>query len=173
VFLKIGGFDEITYGRDENIGGEDADLYLRLEAQGEMVLSEARTIHLHFLGPGYKLSNWIQNRKLLARTYGRLVRFQGTSLPLKTHGKGLQLPFGIILFAVKPCLAIAPFIPYIQFLGIPALIAYLVLNSRKMYTSSSSLGDPRIFLLPFIELFLLYYEVFWMIEALLFVKKKI
>lgn len=173
VFLKVGGFDEITYGHDVNMGGEDADLYLRLESQGTMVHSEAKTIHLHYLGPEYKFTNWLQNRKLLARTYGRLVRFQGKSLPLKTHGKGLQIPFGVLLFAVKPTLAISPFIPFVQIVGIPSIITYLFINSRKMYISQSTLRDPRIFLLPFIDLFLLYYEVFWMIEALLFVKKKI
>lgn len=173
VFLKVGGFDVVTFGKDVSMGGEDADLYLRLEAQGKMVLSEAKTIHLHYLGPGYKLSDWIKNRKLLARTYGRLVRVQGKSLPLRTHGKGLQIPFGVMLFSVKPALAISPFIPYINIIGIPAIIVYLFMNSRKMYTTVSTLTNSRILLLPFIELFLLYYEVYWMIQALLFVKKKI
>lgn len=173
AFLKVGGFDEITFGRDVNIGGEDADLYLRLETQGRMVLGKATVIHLHYLGPGYKISNWLQNRKLLARTYGRLIRFQGKSLPLRTHGKGLQIPLGMLVFAIKPILCILPFIPYVQFVGIPMLFAYLFFNSRKMYTTFSTLRDPHILALPFIELFLLYYEVFWMIESLLFVKKKV
>lgn len=172
-FLKIGGFDEVTYGRDVNMGGEDADLYLRLESQGKMVHSQAKTIHLHYLGSGYKFKNLMQNRKLLARTYGRLVRFQGKSLPLNTHGKGLQIPLGIILFTVKPILCILPLIPTVQIIGIPSLIVYLFLNSRKMYISRSSFRNPRILFLPFIDFFLLYYEVFWMLEALLFVKKKI
>lgn len=173
AFLKIGGFDEITYGRDVNIGGEDADLYLRLETQGKMVLSKAKTIHLHYLGSGYKLTDWIRNRKLLARTYGRLIRYQGRSLPLKTHGKGLKIPLGMLLFALKPALAISLFIPYIQFIGVPLIIAYLFLNSRKLYTNHSTLRDPRILVLPFIEIFLLYYEVFWMLQAFLISKRNV
>lgn len=173
AFLKVGGFDEITYGGDVAIGGEDADLYLRLETQGKMVLSKARTIHLHYLGANFKFTDWVKNRKLLARTYGRLLRYQGKSLPITTHGKGLQIPLGMFLFAVKPALAIGVFIPYIQLVGIPIAIAYLFLNSRKMYTTSSTLRDTRIILLPFTELFLLYYEVFWMFQAFIFAKRKV
>jgi glycosyltransferase involved in cell wall biosynthesis len=172
-FLRVGGFDEITYGRDVNMGGEDADLYLRLENIGKIVLSEAKTIHLHYLGSGYKLTDWIKNRKLLARTYGRLIRHQGRSLPLKTHGKGLRIPLGMLLFAIKPSLAVIVLIPYLQLIGFPLLIMYLFVNSRKMYTSTSTLKDPRIITLPFIEIFLLYYEFFWTIQAFLITKRKV
>lgn len=173
IFLEIGGFDAVHYGENIGIGSEDADLYLRLRKKGKILLSTARVIHLHYLGGNYQLSDWIKNRKLLAKSYGRIIRLQGKSLPLQTHGKGLQVPLGMLLFTVKPILCILPFIPIVQLLGVPLVITYLFLNSRKMYTSSATLLDLRIVILPFIELYLLYFEVFWMLKALLFVKKKI
>jgi glycosyltransferase involved in cell wall biosynthesis len=173
AFLSIGGFDTKHYGHNIGIGSEDADLYLRLRNKGLIVLSEARVIHLHYMGGNYKLSDWIKTRKLLAKSYGRLIRLQGTSLPLQTHGKGLKIPLGMLLFTVKPILCVLPFIPIVQLIGIPMIFAYIFINSRKMYTTTSTLLDVRILLLPFIELFLLYAEVFWMFEALLFIKKKV
>lgn len=173
IFLKIGGFDEITYGREASIGGEDADLYLRLEKEGKMVLSKAEVTHLHYLGKNYSLVDWIRNRKLLARTYGRLLRFQGSSLPLKTHGKGLGIRLGMFVFAIKPILVALSLLPFTHYLGFLLIIIYIFSNSRKMYSTSSAFLNPRIVLLPFIEIFLLYYEVFWMSEAFFLMKKSV
>jgi len=173
VFLKIGGSDEKNFGKDISIGGEDADLYLRLESQGKIVLSKAKVIHLHYLGSNYSLSDWIRNRKLLARSYGRLIRFEGRRLPLRTYGKGLTIPLGVLNFTIKPILTVLPFIPNLNIVGILLLVIYSFLNSKKIYTTLSTLLNPRIILLPFIDIFLVYYETFWMIQTFLFVKRKI
>ncbi len=173
IFLQVGGFNEITFGGDVSIGGEDADLYIHLENKGKIVLSKAKVIHLHYLGSKYTLFDWLRNRKLLARTYGRLIRFQGKSLPLKTYGKGLLIPLGILNFMIKPALAVLPFIPNLHLFGVVLLIVYVFVNSKKMYTTLSTLLNPRILLLPFIDIFLVYYETFLMVQAFLFVKRKV
>ena len=56
----MGGFNEISFGGDVSVGGEDADLYLRLENKGKLILSKAKVIHLHYLGNNYSLSDWIK-----------------------------------------------------------------------------------------------------------------
>lgn len=173
IFLQVGGFNELAFGGDVSIGGEDADLYLRLEKEGKIVLSKAKVIHLHYLGSKYTLFDWLRNRKLLARTYGRLIRFRGKSLPLKTHGKGLSIPLGILNFMIKPALAILPIVPNLHLFGVVLLIAYVFVNSKKMYTTISTLLNPRILLLPFIDTFLVYYETFLMVQAFLFVKRRV
>lgn len=173
IFLQIGGFNDKIFGEDISIGGEDADLYLRLEKKGKIVLSKAKVIHLHYLGSNYSISDWVKNRKLLARSYGRLIRFQGKSLPLKTHGKGLLIPLGILNFMIKPTLAVLPFTPNLHLFGIALLIIYAFVNSKKMYTTLSTLTNPRIIFLPFIDIFFVYYETFWMIQAFLVVKRKV
>ena len=160
IFLKIGGFDDVHFGEDIGIGGEDGDLHIRLLEEGSVVLSKATVIHLHYLGSNYKMTDWIKNRKLLAKTYGRIVRVQAK-----------KLPPGAIAFAIKPTLALLPFISELHIIGIILLIIYSFWYTKKMYLSSSTIYNPRIILLPFLNIFLVYYETFWMIESFLFVKK--
>ena len=171
AFIKIGGFDEQRFARDEAIGGEDADLFLRLKKHGDLVHSNAEVIHYHYLGSHYTLKDHFKTRKMLARTYGRLLRVQGRSLPLSSKGKGLQIPLGSLLFLVKPSLAILPFLPHLHLIGILLMILYAFLNAKTLYISRSTLVNPRIILLPFIDILLVYYETFWMIQAFIFTKK--
>lgn len=160
AFKKIGGFDEINYGQDMSVGGEDADVHIRLKKVGNVIATEAKVLHLHYLANDYGLRDWIRNRKLLARTYGRHVR---------THFRDLSL--GAVLFVVKPFLALLPFLPGFQTIGLLLLAVYSILYTGNMYTTPSANRDPRILLLPFINIFLVYYEVFWMLEAFSYVKK--
>lgn len=173
IFLKIGGFDDEHFGEQKGTGAQDADLYLRLKKEGDVVLSSARVIHLHYLGGNYSLKNFIANRKLFARTYGSLIRLQGRSLPLSTKGIGLAIPLGFLIFCVKPALAILPFIPHLQIFGILLLFVYAFAVAWKMYITPSTIRNPQILILPFIDIYLVYYESYWMIEAYLFANKEI
>lgn len=164
VFERLGGSDEKNFGEKILTGGEDADLHLRLKRVGKVVPSEAKIIHLHYLGDDYRLSDWVKNRKTLAKSYGTFI---------KLRVKDPLVSTGILIVLVKPVLTILPFIPYLHFVGIILLIVYAFLNSRKMYLSFSTLLNPRIILLPFIEIFLIYYETFWMIDAFVFTKKQV
>ena len=79
-FLEIGGFDDVRYGQDIGIGGEDGDLLKRFQKIGKVVESKAKVIHLHDLRNNYSFSDWIINRKLLARSYGRFIRLHGLDI---------------------------------------------------------------------------------------------
>jgi glycosyltransferase involved in cell wall biosynthesis len=173
VFLKLGGFDDMHFGEQKGTGAQDADLYLRLKKKGDVVLSQAHVIHLHYLGKNYTIQNFITNRKLFARTYGSLMRLHGSKLPLRTRGIGLAIPLGFLIFCVKPVLAILPFIPVLYPIGILLLIIYTFAVAWKMYITPSTLFKPHILLLPFIDIFLVYYESFWMVEAYLFANKEL
>ncbi len=172
VFLSLGGFDDKHFGEHRGTGAQDADLYLRLKNKGEVVLSSAQVIHLHYLGKNYSIQNFIANRKLFARTYGSLMRLHGNKLPIKTRGIGLRIPLGFLIFCVKPVLAILPFVPVFYPFGIILLIVYTFAVAWKMYITPSTLFKPQILLLPFIDIYLLYYESFWMIETYLFANKE-
>lgn len=160
VFLKIGGFNNRQYGHDMFIGGEDGDLHVRLAQSGKVLCSDARVVHLHSLDPGYRFSDWIANRKLLARSYGRFLRVQWR-----------YLTPGAILFAVKPSIVIASFIvPFT--LTIILLYMFAFITMPIMYTNITSRRDIKILLLPFISIFLIYYESYWMLESFLFLGSK-
>lgn len=158
TYLKLGGFDTENFG----MGGEDSDLHERLKKEGGVVKSGARVTHLHYLGEGYTVEKLLLKQKAYAKTFGRAIRMRGLSL----------FDDGLVLL-VKPALAILPFIPFFQSIGISLLIIYSVLYTRKMFTTQSTLKDSRIFLVPFLNVFSLYFETFWILESFLFGKNNI
>ncbi len=160
VFQKIGGFDEAHYGSDVSMGGEDADVHIRLKKVGQVIPTKAKVLHLHYLANDYGILDWIKNRKMLARTYGRHMR---------THFSDLHI--NAVLFGVKPVLALLPFLPGFHAVGLLLLAVYSILYTDRMYTDPSTNRDPRILLLPFINILLVYYEVFWTVEAFSYIKK--
>lgn len=157
VFKKIGGYDTKRYGHNMMIGGEDGDLHVRLSKVGSVVKSAAKVTHVHTLDPSYSMRDWIINRKLLARSYGRFLRVQWKTLGMHE-----------LVFAVKPILSFLPiFIPGI---GTLLLFAFAFASMKVMFTHPSSRTNWRIAFLPFITIFLVYYETFWMLESFLFLR---
>lgn len=163
TFIKIGGYDVKNFGGQDIIGGEDADFHTRLRKFGKIVLSNALVLHIHYIGKNFSFINVLKSKKVNARSYGRFVKIQGKSLSLVS----------LLIFLSKFLLAILPFIPYLSFIGISLLVTYSFYYSRKLFFERSSLADFKIVLVPFMNIFLVYYDVLWMTEAFLFVKKKV
>lgn len=158
VYQKIGGIDVDNFG----FGGFDADLHEKLAKVGKVVKSDAVVTHSHYLGQDYSLRTLFIKQRINARTYGRSIRTRGFSL---IHN-------GLFLL-VKPGLAILPFIPYLHSIGLALVIIYSFLYTKRMFTTKSTLQDPRIIVLPFLNVFSLYFETFWTAEAFLFGKNKL
>ncbi len=156
VFLQVGGYDTKRFTANCGYGGEDADAHHRIACLGRIVASDAQVIHLHDLSRNYGLRALFVTRKLLARTYSKVLLFQG-----------LRPTVGKLLFFVRPALAVTPFIPHLFWLGLGLLVAFSLANSWRMYTTRSTLLNPRILLLPFVDAALVYHETFWFIEGLL------
>lgn len=158
AYKRIGGIDVSNFG----FGGFDADLHESLIKIGKVVKSDAIVVHAHYLGNNYTLGKLLGKQRINARTYGRAIRTRGISL----------FQNGIFLL-VKPGLAILPFVPYLHNVGLIVLIAYSFLYTKKMFLTKSTLQDPKIIILPFVNVFSLYYETFWIIESFLFGKNKV
>lgn len=159
VFLKIKGLDEKNFG-DDAVGGEDADISLRLRKEGKVIHSNARSYHLHYMGNDYNIAHIMKSKKIYARDYGRVIRKDICLSPLR-----------VSVFLIKPVLSILPFIPKFHTIGLLLLIVYSLLISKRMFLNFSTLINPRIILVPFLNIFFLYYEDFWMTQAI-FSKKK-
>lgn len=157
-YLDVGGIDVKNFG----FGGFDADLHESLAKIGKVSKSEAVIIHLHYLGSAFSLGKLLDKQRVDSRTYGRAIRMRGMSL----------LQNGLFLL-IRPSLAILPFIPYLHAIGVMLLIIYSFLYTKKMFITKSTRENPRIIILPFLNVFLLYYETFWTIEAFLFGKNKV
>ncbi len=161
TFLKIGGCDEINFGGKDQVGGEDADLYIRLKQVGKVALSKAKVIHLHYMGSNYSLRDVMKNKLRMARAYGRILRIRGKQLPISS----------VLLLLLKPALGILPLIPHIHVFGIALLIIYSFAYSRKMFLTRSTLVNPRILVVPLLNILLIYYETFYMMRTFFIINK--
>lgn len=158
VYQKLNGFDVENF----RLGGEDADLHERLRKIGKVTMSQAKVAHLHYLGKGFSFKEFLRKHREYGMIYGRLLRKR----------RGLFLGKSIV-FLIKPFLAILPFLPMVNIIGMLLIVLYSVLYTEKMFTTKSTLKNPRIFILPFVNIFLLYYETYWMAESFLFGGNKI
>lgn len=157
-FLQIGGSDVKNF--IPGIGSEDANLHLRFEKIGKVLSTQARVIHLHYLSGEYTFLDWISRCKLMARSNGRLVRINWRDLKINS-----------LIFFIKPFLASSILLSVFNpiFLSIPILFSFVYM--KRMYFEKSTREDSRILLLPFLSIFLLYFETFWILEAFLLVRK--
>lgn len=153
VYLKLRGFDTKNF----KVGGEDADLNDRLRKEGKVVLSKALVNHIHYLGGDFSFLSLLKKRRQYAAIYGRLIRIRKVRL----------IQNGLI-FLVKPILAVLPFFPDSRYIGITLLIVYAFSYTKRMFVTRSTFRDPRIIILPFVNILFLYLETFWTLEFFLF-----
>src|SRR3989344_5120220 len=159
AFLQIGGYD--TKHFRNTLGAEDADMYIRLRRLGEVVDSGARVIHAHPVEKQYTLWNWVARRKFLAMSYGRYLQ-------LHVHDT-THPPYGLYLRSLFPLITLLGVVHPVFF--VPILV-YPFFYMPVMFRSSSTLRDPRIILLPFILMFLLFYETYFMLYSFWFLKER-
>ena len=157
VFLKAGGFD--TKHFSHTLGSEDIDMHLRLRAFGTVVNSEARVIHAHPAEPGYTMIDWISRRKFLALSYGRYIQLH--------FRDAIQLQY---VFFVKPLLALITILGFMSPVFFVPLVVFPFVYMPVMFRESATNRDPRILALPFLLIFLVFYESVWMVYSLLFMR---
>ncbi|MBM4162922.1 MAG: glycosyltransferase [Lentisphaerae bacterium] len=156
AYLKVGGHNVKRFTATCGYGGEDSDLNARLKKVGKIVGSSARVVHLHDLGPGYRLGALFKTRKMLARTYGKILVFEG-----------LRPLTGKVPLLIKPALAVLPLVPHLFVEGCIIFFIFSLVYSRRMFTTRCTLMNWRILLVPVIDVALIYHETFWFIEGLL------
>lgn len=147
ALLKLHGFDDVNFDRFSD--GSDADIHYRLKTIGRVVLTDSEVVHLHKLTHEYSFFQWLEKRKNMSITAGRLLKMY----LLKTDVKG------IASFLARPIIALLPFM--FPTMGLVVVVAYGFLYTPKLFTNASTLKDPRIIVLPFINMFLIYFESFW------------
>lgn len=153
AFLSVGGFDEVNFGGDKAIGGEDADLTNRLKHHWRIVRTPARSYHLHYVSQDYSLTHMMQSKKMSARSVGRFLR--------KSPFQDIRAS---VIFTVKPALAVIGLTPGV---GWVILILFAFLYTPKMFTSAVARRDPRLLLVPILNIFFVYYETWWIVQGYL------
>lgn len=157
VFLLLGGYD--TKNFDHYIGAEDADMHFRLISRGKIAVTNACVVHLHGRNANYSMQDWMKRRKFLAISY---------ALQIRLHWR--EMGVGFIPFFVKPMLVVLTVLSFLYPLLVLPLIIFPFWYMWTMFTDSVSLRDRNILLLPFVMIYLVFNEAFWMVKGL-FVKR--
>lgn len=151
AFLSVGGFDEVNFGGDKAIGGEDADLTNRLKHHWRIERTDARSYHLHYVAQDYTLAHMMQSKKMYARSTGRWLR-----------KSPLQDIRATLIFCIKPAIAVIGLTPGLGWL---LLLLFAIAYTPKMFTAPVTRNDPRIVLVPILNIFFVYYETWWIIQG--------
>lgn len=154
AYESIGGHDDLKYYA---YGGEDADLHFRLKKIGKVKLTSATITHVNHLHGNFSLKDLITKKKQTAGAYGRQFKFHASETGLKDT----------VLILIKPILVISSLIPIVQIFAFIGMVGYIGLYYKRMFLSRSTLLNIRIVLLPFVALFLIYFESFWTIKAII------
>ncbi len=168
TYLEVGGFNEKRFTATCGYGGEDNEAQVRFARAGKPLFTEALEIHLHSFSPKNGFRSYLRTRALLARTYGKQLRWQ----------KGI-VEKSNWLFFVRPVLSLGPFlsliplmlglrmIGYVVLAGAAALLMlFAFLTSRKMFMYRETLLDLRILLVLPVAVGMIYFETFWFLHGL-------
>lgn len=150
ALLSVGGHDNVAF---KDCGCEDADFNLRLRKVGRIVHTNAKTIHMHYTYSDFSFGDLLYKKKQAGRGYGRLLRVHGLD---QTGGIG-----GIFFIFFKPLLGFSLLIPLVNKVTLFLMLLYIFVYYRRMFITMSVLRDAKVILLPFIAIFLIYYEIFW------------
>ena len=146
---------EKNFGGKKPVGGEDADLHARLKKVGKIAQSKAKVIHMHYKGDSFSIKDVVKRKWVFARAYGRVLRIRSNDLS----------PMAIIVFLIKPVLGLLPFLPFLHVVGAVLLLTYSIVYSWKMFITRSTLLNPYILCVPVLNIFFIYYEIYWMVRT--------
>jgi glycosyltransferase involved in cell wall biosynthesis len=137
--------------------GEDTDMSIRIKEAGLLeARSGIRVIHLHSQDASFTLSKLVQKESQYA---------EATGAAFAQHGfwwmQNKSYPFKV---AARPLLILGLLVPYAQWVAFALLVAYSILVTKKIYKSERS--DPRIFVLPLVNIGILFFYTFYMLRGL-------
>lgn len=154
--LAIKMFDSKTYFR----AGEDHDIFIKLQKRGKVVPTKATIVHIHSLEKNF-------NYKKIIYKQAQYSEAQGANL--KNHGiYSLELSFRTFF---REILVLSLLVPYLRIISLFLIIIYAFIYNKN--TLKSSINDPRIFVLPFINIYLLFVSLFFSCRGFILGKQTI
>lgn len=156
ALFKVGLFDNKTFFS----AGEDEDLARKLAKIGKIVVSEARVIHIHGLDPNFGVKAIIRKHAQYAEAQGVVLRIYGIS-SIK----------GFIYTFFREFLAVSAILPFTWVIGVPMVLLYCFVYTKKAYIEE--IKNPRILLLPALNIFLLYVSLFYSLRGFVTGKQRL
>ena len=154
--IKIGLFDGSTFFR----AGEDHDIFIKLQKRGLDVSTKATIIHLHSMEKNC-------NYKKIIYKQAQYSEAQGANL--RQHGV-YKLELSLRTF-FREILVISLLFPYLRVISIILIILYAFLYNKN--TFKTCFNNPKIIILPFINIYLLFISLFYSLRGFILGKQTI
>ena len=154
ICLKL-GIDAKSHS--SSIGEED---YKKITNNLKIQKSGVEIIHIHNKDKKFNLKNLIKKESQMAECYGVLVR--------KCR---IDNYFDFLMISFRPILIILLFIPFINILDIFIILIYSFLYTKNVYIYERK--NPKIFLLPIINIYLLFVSFFYYFKGFIYGRQKL
>jgi len=155
ALIQVGLFD----GKHFRTAGEDGDMVYKLRAIGRVVSTEAKIIHLHSKDPNFGIKQLYYKQAQYSEAQGSLFR---------RHKHNIKEYLSAFF---REILLLSLLVPYLRFLGALLILIYLFLYTNKVYYYE--FRNPRIYLLPFVNLSLLLVSLFFSVRGYMSGKEKV
>jgi len=156
TLLDIGMFDSSTF----RSAGEDGDIVKKIQSIGNLKKTEAGIIHIHDNDPNYSLKSYFLKHAQLSESQGAIYRKYGI-----TNITELLRAF------FRESLLLMLLIPYLRFISMFLILIYSFYYTKNVYITEYK--NPRIFILPFINLTLLFISLFYSFKGFATGKQKL
>ncbi|OGI33471.1 MAG: hypothetical protein A2420_04095 [Candidatus Moranbacteria bacterium RIFOXYC1_FULL_44_13] len=151
---KIGLFDERTFKN----AGEDGDVVYKLKKIGKIKKTEAEIIHLHSMDPNFSWHDIVRKQQQYSESQGILLRLG------RIHG---VISYPKIFF--REILVIGLFIPYARLISILLIVIYAFLYTKLVFLNEYK--NKRIFVLPFLNIYLLFISLVYSLRGVIYGKQ--
>jgi glycosyltransferase involved in cell wall biosynthesis len=152
LLAKVGLFDDLTY----RTAGEDGDMRNRIRAAGlHTSHSGVRVVHIHGRDPRFGIGKLAYKESQYA---------EATGVGLRRYGMASMLSYsGLARVLFRPFVAVGVFVPCVQLACIPLMAFYSIFVTWKIFVSQRR--DPRVFILPLVNIAVLYAYSFYLLRG--------
>ncbi|MFA6285617.1 MAG: glycosyltransferase family 2 protein [Parcubacteria group bacterium] len=153
---KAGLFDEVHF----KTAGEDGDMVYKLKKIGKVADTEAKIIHLHKIDSRFNWKDIVQKQKQYSEAQGVLF----------ARGR-IHETHSFLRSFFREALLIALLVPYLRILSVFLIAIYSFLYTKPVF--SKEYKNPRILILPFFNIYLLFVSFFYSLRGFVYGKQRI
>ena len=148
ILIEVGMFDSATF----RSAGEDGDIIKKIESVGIIKKTEAGIIHIHDNNPNYSLKSYLLKHAQLSEAQGALYRKHGITNIIELFRTFFRESLLLMLL-----------VPYLRYIAILMIILYSFYYTKNVYIAEYK--NPKILLLPFINISLLFVSFFYSVKG--------
>jgi GT2 family glycosyltransferase len=153
---KAGFFD----GKKFRTAGEDADMVWKLSKLGRIVQSGAKLVHIQKAGSDFGPKDIIWKQKQHSEARGALLALGRTKGFLETAKTFFREILVLMLF-----------VPFLNFISLIIIVIYSFAYTGSVFVEEYT--NPRIFLLPIFNIYLLFLGVIYSLKGFIYGKQRL